>query len=177
MDNEQKEQISVSSPLNESSKGQVATPQGLAPKTESQGGIPATTGKSGRPKGKLGRRTQLFMELVLMGHTTQEAYHLAGYKGQKNAAYVLRSQLKDRIEERLLSDGISREGAKLALQELMKLPLDPTIKERGITIKEKIMILKFLDKLTEKEEGRMPQITPFLVQVNDPKSVTIQEGK
>jgi hypothetical protein len=141
-----------------------------------QGDVSLETKKTGRPAGKLGKRTQVFMELILAGHSTLDAYSLAGYKGQKNAAYVLRSQLKDRIEERLLNDGVSREGAKLQLQELLNLPLDPNIKTRGVSIKEKIMILKFLDKVTEKEEGRKPSITPFNLTIQDPKSVTINEG-
>ena len=131
--------------------------------------------KAGRPKGKLGKKTQVFMELILAGKTTQEAYNLAGYKGQKNAAYVLRCKLRDLLEERLLGNGISREGAKLELQKLLALPLDKRYETMGVSVKERLQMLKFLDKITEKEEGRKPAITPFLVNIQDPKSVTIHE--
>lgn len=161
---------STATPSELVSSGVEGSPQGIAPKADL-----APTKKTGRPKGKLGRRTQAFMELILAGHPTLKAYELAGYKGQKNAAYVLRCQLKERLEERLLGDGISREGLKLELKKLLELPLDPN--RTAVSVKERLQILKFMDKVTEQQEKEHPSVTPFLVNIQDPKSVTIQEAK
>lgn len=126
----------------------------------------------GRRVGSLGKRTQVFMELVIAGKATWEAYTLAGYKGTKQSAYVLRSKLKHYITERLLSEGVSREGIGVELLKLNSLPVNA----QTVTVKEKILILKMIDKITEKDVDR-PQITPFLVNIDSPKSVTIQETK
>jgi hypothetical protein len=148
--------------------GPIGAPQGEQPATNLPGTL---VGAKKGPK-DLSRKARAFLELLVAGKSTLEAYELAGYTGEKHAAYQLRSDLRFHLVQMLEAHGVSREDTKIQLMELLKLP----VSERTVSVGTKLKLLKFLDKLTEPQrEGGA--ITPFLVNIAEPKSVTINEAK
>ena len=123
---------------------------------------PANQGKKmGRPAG-LTKRARCFLELLMAGKKTVEAYKLAGYDGEEGAAYHLRFILREQLFEMLKARGMSREGIMMQLRKGLE---DPSWEEaNGVPLKfdQKLNLMKFLAKLTpEKDMFEKPKVTPF----------------
>src|SRR5216684_5765687 len=57
---------------------------------------------------KLTMRNRSFLEHLLAGKTTVEAYRLAGYTGKSDAPYQLRLRLKEELKQALEGEGFDR---------------------------------------------------------------------
>ena len=125
-----------------------------------------------KPLKALTRRARAFLELLVAGKSTLEAYELAGYTGEPHSAYQLRSDLRFHLAQAIEAHGVSPSDVKIELIKLLKLP----VAEQTVSVRTKLNLLKFMDKLTETQAERAP-ITPFLVNIQDPKSVQINEVK
>jgi hypothetical protein len=147
--------------------GETLTPE-VVPPVE---GPKALTGlkRPSRAKKELTRKNRAFLELLLSGKPTQEAYTLAGYKGGGNAPYVLRSELKWVLQEMLAGQGLDRVGLKMELKKLLALP----VIEMPVTVEQRLKILKFMDKLTEDQDAKSAPISGFHVEINSPSAVNI----
>ena len=105
-------------------------------------------------------KNRLFLQLLSEGKSTLEAYELAGYKGERHAAYQLRSDLKEELIKTLEGQGIDRAGLMFGVKQLLELPL----RETEISVKTKIDLLKLLAKVVPQPvETDKPKITAFVV--------------
>lgn len=130
-----------------------------------QAGVKALTAKN-----------RAFLQHLAAGRPTLEAYSLAGYKGESHAAYQLRSDLKSHLALLLEQGGFSREQLGVEINKLNALPLDENLK--NVNFKQKLDILRLMDKALPKviEGGSKPKVTPFIIGINKPESVTIHEA-
>ncbi len=129
--------------------------------------------KAGRTPG-LTKQARCFLELLISGKSTIEAYALAGYKGKTTqCAYNLRYQLRDQMYEMMEKMGLDKTGVLLEMRKLMDLPLV----QQEVNVDQKLQILKFLAKLQGEKELQSPKITPFLINVNNAESVNISKSK
>ena len=129
--------------------------------------------KHGRQPG-LTKQARCFLELLVSGKSTIEAYALAGYKGKTTqCAYNLRYQLRDQMYEMMEKMGLDRTGVLLETKKLLEMPLDA----QSVNVDQKIQILKFLAKLQGEKEIEHPKITPFLINVNNAESVNISKSE
>lgn len=121
---------------------------------------------------KLTLRNQSFLNHLIAGKTTLEAYRLAGYKGNVHAAYQLRSQLKEQLKVALEAEGLDRNGLKIRIKQMLEMGLDPEVKT--LSPKMYLETLRFADKLMEHEHESDIKISPFLINTS---AVTINESK
>lgn len=139
---------------------------------------PVSNGKVPPNKVKpLTAKNRAFLQHLADGRPTLEAYHLAGYHGEPHAAYQLRSDLKTHLQYLLENGGFNREQLGAEIKRLNELPLDPGIK--NVNFKQKLDILRLMEKALPKlmaNESR-PAITPFIIGINNPESVTIHEAQ
>ena len=112
----------------------------------------------------LTKKNRAFLELLCAGKGTLEAYHLAGYKGTANAAYVLRHQLKNELSELLELEGIDRTGLKIKAKQLLDLGLPEDLKH--LSPKMYLETLRFLEKLTSNDKQPDIKISPFVIETN-----------
>lgn len=134
---------------------------------------PVAKNKGGRPAG-LTVKARCFLELLVAGKKTPEAYRLAGYEGTDDSAYHLRSVLREQLYELLKARGMSREGILLDLKALKEAP--SWEEQAGIPLKfdQKLALLKFLAKLTpEKDMTEKPTVTPFLLNIQNAEEVSV----
>lgn len=129
---------------------------------------------SKKPKG-LTAKNKSFLQHLAAGRPTIEAYKLAGYQGDNHAAYQLRSDLKQHLQVLLEQGGFSREQLGLEIKRLNELPLDPTI--QNVNFKQKLDVLRLMEKAIPKEigNGSKPVITPFIIAINKPETVTVND--
>jgi len=139
---------------------------------------PESNGKVAPNKVKpLTAKNRAFLQHLADGRPTLEAYSLAGYNGEPHAAYQLRSDLKAHLQYLLENGGFNREQLGAEIKRLNELPLDPNI--RNVNFKQKLDILRLMEKALPKlmaSEGK-PKITPFIIGINNPESVTIHEAE
>lgn len=129
--------------------------------------------KHGRQPG-LTKQARCFLELLVSGKSTIEAYALAGYKGKTTqCAYNLRYQLRDQMYEMMEKMGLDRSGVLLEMKKLMDLP----VAQQVVNVDQKLQMLKFLAKLQGEKSLEQPKITPFLINVNNAESVNISKPK
>jgi hypothetical protein len=131
--------------------------------------------KAGRPGG-ITRQAQCFLELLASGKKTQEAYELAGYKGEMTAAYQLRFKLKKELRTILRAQGLSKDGVLIELKKILEVPMHT----QSVSFGERLKLLKFLATLDpEQEKEDKPQITPFIIQNVDRIEVvsSLKEGE
>jgi hypothetical protein len=134
--------------------------------------LPPDYGKHPGRKPGLTKQARCFLELLVSGKSTIEAYALAGYKGQTTqCAYNLRYQLRDQLYEMMEKMGLDRSGVLLEMKKLMDLP----VAQQVVNVDQKMQMLKFLSKLQGEKEIERPKITPFLINVNNAESVNISK--
>jgi len=120
---------------------------------------------------KLTKKNMKFIELVLKDLKVYEAYTLAGYKGSKESAYQLKHKLKPFIDKYYEIEGVSREGYKSKLLNLLSLPcVDKEGKQLDklsfSQFKEVLLLLRDeLDRQDAKHQAR-PQITAFVIKTH-----------
>lgn len=110
-----------------------------------------------------------FIDLLLKDVKVFDAYRIAGYKGNKEASYQLKHKLKPFIEKYYEIEGLSKEGYKTRLLNLLSLPCvdsktgAPIDKLSFNQYKEVLMLLR--DELNRAEErtSTRPQITAFVI--------------
>ena len=138
--------------------------------------LPTVKNKGGRPAG-LTKKARCFLELLCAGKGTVDAYKLAGYTGEDEAAYHLRSILKDQLYAMLKARGLSREGILLELKHLKESPTAEEIEGKPLTFDQKLALLKFLAKLVpERDMLAAPKVTPFFLNIEAADGVTIKGG-
>lgn len=136
--------------------------------------LPPDYGKRKGRQAGLTKQARCFLELLISGKSTIEAYALAGYKGKTTqCAYNLRYQLRDQMYEMMEKMGLDRTGVLLEMKKLVEMPLDAD----KVNVDQKLQILKFLAKLQGEKEIEHPKITPFLINVNNAESVNIEQKK
>jgi hypothetical protein len=121
-------------------------------------------------------KNRVFLNHLVEGKKTLEAYRLSGYKGNEHAAYQLRSDLKDELVKALEAQGIDRAGLMLGVEQLMRLP----VKDVEISVKTKIDLLKLLAKmLPEVNSSVKPTITKFVIntQINTQEPSNVIDGE
>ena len=108
-------------------------------------------------------KNKTFLNCLLKGMSTMQAYKSAGYKGDQSAAYDLRYRLKNQLNLLVEGKGLDRAGILFEWSKLLDLPIDPN--ETYVSVDQKVKILNGVSKLLPhpKEESSKP--TPFLVQV------------
>ena len=121
---------------------------------------------------KLTNKNRSFLEHLMAGKSTLEAYRLAGYNGKGDAPYQLRLRLKEQLKNLLESEGLDRNGLKIKVKRMLELGLDPEV--RHLSPKMYLETLRFVDKLLEKEAESSPVISPFIIQTD---TVNISESK
>lgn len=131
--------------------------------------------KEKQEKRQLTAKNKQFLQHLASGRPTLEAYRLAGYTGDNHAAYQLRSDLKQQLAFLLEQGGFSREQLGVEINRLNELPLDPDIK--NVNFRQKLDILRLMEKATAKSQiqGEKPKVTPFLIAINKPGSVVVNE--
>lgn len=123
-----------------------------------------------------------FLQHLIDGKKTFEAYKLAGYRGGLQASYELRSSLRKHLAQMLENEGFSREYLKSDLLKLLSLPcVDGKTGEplQQLTFNQKMQVLEHVEKLLANEtERNTPQITPFVINMfkDSPKSDMGQGG-
>lgn len=122
--------------------------------------------------GKLTLKNQSFLNHLLAGKSTIDAYRLAGYKGNGHAAYQLRSQLKEQLKSLLEAEGLDRNGLKIKVKRMLELGLNPEI--TSLSPKMYLDVLRFADKLMEHENESDIKISPFLINT---EQVTINDNR
>jgi len=129
--------------------------------------------KTGSKKGemKLTKQNLHFIELILKDVKVFDSYQLAGYKGGKESAYQLKHKLKPYLTRAYEIEGLSREGYKTRMLNLLKLPC---VDRNGtpitnLTFNQYKEVLNMLKDQIDNEEGRkqtQPQITAFIVKTH-----------
>ena len=133
--------------------------------------------KSGRPAG-LTKKARCFLELIVAGKNTKEAYGLAGYTGSDESAYHLRSVLKDQLFELLKARGLSREGILMQLRKGFESPTAEELEGKALSFDQKLALMKFLAKLVpEKDMMAAPKVTPFLLNIENAEAVKVTQGE
>jgi hypothetical protein len=124
-------------------------------------------------------KNRLFLEYLADGLTVVEAHKKAGYSGNKNAAYELKSQLQQAgaLTKVLEAKGYSREGLATEILQLNQLPLMDVYKN-GVNINQKIQILKlFLQSLPKQiETSEKKEITAFIINKGNDGSIKVKDG-
>lgn len=132
--------------------------------------------KGGRPAG-LTKKARCFLELILAGKDTKEAYNLAGYEGSDESAWHLRSVLRDQLYAMLKTRGMSREGILMQLRKGFESPTEEELAGKPLNFDQKLQLMKFLAKLTpEKDMLEKPKVTPFLLNIENAEGVTVTGG-
>lgn len=122
----------------------------------------------------LTRKNKVFLFHLAAGRPTLEAYNLAGYRGEPHAAYQLRSDLKTQLQTLLEQGGFTREQLGIEINRLNQIPLAEDLK--NVNFKQKLDLLRLMDKALPKAiDGARPKVTPFIIGINKPESVTINE--
>jgi hypothetical protein len=124
-------------------------------------------------------KNRLFLEYLADGLAVIDAHKKAGYSGNKNAAYELKSQLQQAgaLTRVLEAKGYSREGLATEILQLNQLPLMEVYKN-GVNINQKIQILKlFLQSLPKQiETNEKKEITAFVITKNVDGAVKVQDN-
>ena len=118
-------------------------------------------------------KNRLFLMLLMEGCKIPEAHRKAGYDGSEAAAYMLKHELKEEYEALLEVEGVSRSGLMAQVKRLNELDLD----DSKISVKEKINLLKLLERMLPKEERSVekPKITPIIINISDKKEISSPE--
>jgi hypothetical protein len=115
----------------------------------------------------LSARNRVFLDKLSDGINVVDAYRLAGYKGNSNhAAYELRRQLKQELRDVLEAKGFTMEGVASEILALSKLPVNPTQIKDGISLNQKIQILKLFSQTLQNQLPKGPtqqNVTAFIV--------------
>lgn len=134
--------------------------------------LPPDYGKRSGRKPGLTKQARCFLELLVSGKSTIEAYSLAGYKGQTTqCAYNLRYQLRDQLYEMMEKMGLDKSGVLLEMKKLMDLP----VAQQVVNVDQKLQMLKFLSKLQGEKELESPKITPFMINVTNAENVQVAQ--
>lgn len=112
-------------------------------------------------------KNRLFLQLICDGKSTVDAYKQAGYKGDDHAAYEMRSYLGKELERVLAARGLDRANLMSALKELIDLPINDVQKSMGVSVKQRLAILKEWAKILPNDtRDDRPKITPFILNLN-----------
>ncbi len=124
---------------------------------------------------QLTEKNKSFLRHLAEGKPTLEAYRLAGYKGEAHASYQLRSDLKDHLAQLLEQGGFSRNQLALEINRLNELPLDPNVK--NVNFKQKLDVLRLMEKALPKPMESKPVITPFRLNLKAGAEIESIEGE
>lgn len=107
-------------------------------------------------------KNKLFIEYLLNGMKTIDAYHKAGYNASESSAYEMRHRLKPFIQE---LSGLSDVELFKELRELSSLRVTEIENNETISAKDKLEIIKTKAKLLklDQESNKPKQITPFII--------------
>jgi hypothetical protein len=102
----------------------------------------------------------LMLKHIREGKKVWEAHQLAGYKGDKSAAYNLWYKLQKKFEMILDADEVGSFRLKVEAKKI----LDMKVEDRPIKPETKLKAIETLHKLQDKETREAKNISPFIIQ-------------
>lgn len=120
---------------------------------------------------RLTPKNRKFIELIIGGVKTIDAHKVAGYSGNKDAAYALKTKLQPFIDKYYELEGVSRNELRSRLLNLLKLPcVDRQNKPiNGLSFNQYSEVLKMLKEELDRQDSKQqtrPQITAFVIKTH-----------
>lgn len=115
----------------------------------------------------------LMLKYIQEGKKVWEAHQLAGYKGDKSAAYNLYHKLKKKLEKVYEADNVDSLRLKIEAKKILDMEVD----DRPIKPEVKLKAIETLNKLSDHERIESRSITPFIVFKDDGGQISASQGK
>lgn len=131
----------------------------------------------------LNPKQRLFINLIMEGRKTLDAYKMAGYEGDDHAAYTMRTRLNKALGQLAEARGMTRADLMHQVANMMELPLirvdgrGQVHNAEGITVDQFIKLAHLKEKIVLDRKER-PQITAIQINLGDeenktPKSIDV----
>lgn len=107
--------------------------------------------KAADPLEELTPKQRIFLNLLVEGEAPQVAYKKAGYEGEPDSCYQLKSRLDKQLTMIAISRGMAKSDLVLGMKKLNELPIlddkgDPV---RGISMQHKLRLMDMQARMLE----------------------------
>lgn len=113
----------------------------------------------------------LFLKHIQQGKKVWEAHQLAGYKGDKSAAYNLYYHLRKKLELVYEADNVDSLRLKIEAKKILDMPVE----DKPIKPETRLKAIETLHKLQDKDKIEKRQISPFVVLKTDKVEISKNE--
>lgn len=114
---------------------------------------------------KLSPKQMRFLHGLAEGKNITTAYKDAGYNGETiQSAYALKQKLSNRLYEEISGRGFNSEKLAAEIVKFLNIPVN--VPEKGMTLNERLKILRLMDKVLPKSEKASASFSRFQIFVN-----------